>query len=119
MRPESSEGGRFTAWVVACTVLLASVLLALGLAAYAMHGGAGQPLQVRGVRELIAHAVRGSLRFQARGLVEAGLLVLLFAPLLRLFAGVLGGVGVRNGFFVAIGMLVAALMLAGIFLGMR
>lgn len=119
MKSESSEGGRVTAWVISAAVVLASVLFALGLAVFILQGGAEEPFRVRGILDVAVHAVRGSAHLQPRGFIEAGLLVLLFAPLARLFAGVVGSARRRSWLYVAIGILVMALLLAGILLGTR
>jgi len=119
MNRESAEGGRFTAWVIGAAVVLAAVLFALGLVVYILEGGAEQPFQVRGIFDVAVHAVRGSAHFRSWGFIEAGLLVLLFAPFLRLFAGVVASTRRRDWLFAAIGVLVMALLLAGILLGTR
>ena len=119
MNRESTEGGRFTAWVIVAAVILASVLFALGLVVFILEGGTEQPFQVRGIFDVATHAIRGSAQFQPRGFIEAGLLVLLFAPFLRLFAGVIHSTRRRDWLFAAIGVLVMVLLLAGILLGTR
>lgn len=119
MRTGSAEGGRFTAWVVVLAVAIASLLFAIGVALFFLHGGAEAPLRVRGIPELIVHALRGSAQMQPRGFIEAGLLVLLLAPFLRLVAGVVNSARQRDWLFVGVGVVVVALLLTGIFLGTR
>ena len=117
MRPDSAESGRFTAGAIVFAVVLSSALFALGLAVFFFHGGATQPFRVRGFSDVVAHAVRGTAHGEARGFIEAGLLVLLFAPFPRLIAGVMDSAKHRNWRFVTIGICVMLLLLAGILLG--
>ncbi len=117
MRPNPAESGRFTAGAIVFATVLSFALFIFGLAVFFFHGGAVQPFQVRGFSDVVAHAVRGTLHGEARGLIEAGLLVLLFAPVLRLVAGVIESAKRRNWRFVTIGTLVLLLLSAGILLG--
>lgn len=119
MRTDSAEGGRFAASVVVLAVVLASLLFALGVVLFFLHGGAEAPVRVQGIPELIVHAMRGSVSMQPRGFIEAGLLVLLLAPFLRLVAGMVSNARQRDWLFVGIGVVVAVLLLTGIFLGTR
>lgn len=117
MKSGSSEGGRLTAGVIVFAVVLSSTLFVIGLAVFFFRGGTVQPLQVHGFTDVVGHAVRGMAHGQSRGFIEAGLLVLLFAPFLRLIAGVINSTQQRNWRFVTLGILVIALLLAGILLG--
>lgn len=119
MRTDSTEGGRFAAWVVMIAVALASLLFALGVVLFFVHGGAEAPVRVRGIPDLIVHAIRSSVSMRPRGFIEAGLLVLLLAPFLRLVAGMVNNARQRDWLFVGIGVVVAVLLLTGIFLGTR
>jgi uncharacterized membrane protein len=119
MRPDSATSGRFTAGVIVFAIVLSSALFVLGLAVFFLQGGATRPFQVRGFADVVAYAVRGTVHGEARGLIEAGLLVLLFAPFPRLVASVMDSAKRRNWRFVTIGTLVMLLLLAGILLGIR
>ncbi|MGH8126782.1 MAG: DUF1634 domain-containing protein [Gammaproteobacteria bacterium] len=117
MKSHSAEGGRLTAGVIVFAVGLVSALFIIGLVVFFFQGGLAQPFQVHGFMDVVRHVARGIAHGQSRGFIEAGLLVLLFAPFLRLIAGVVNSAQQRNWRFVALGIMVIALLLAGILLG--
>lgn len=119
MRSHSAEGGRLTAGVIVFAIALASALFFIGLALFLFRGRLEQPLQVHGAMDIIVHAVRGIAQGQSRGFIEAGLLVLLLAPFLRLIASVINSARQHNWRFVVIGLFVMLLLLTGILLGTR
>ncbi|MGA7966358.1 MAG: DUF1634 domain-containing protein [Gammaproteobacteria bacterium] len=119
MKSDSAEGGRLTAGVIVVAVALSSALFVIGLALFLFRGGAAQPLQVHGIMDIVVHAARGIAQGQSRGFIEAGLLVLLLAPFLRLIASVINSARQHNWRFVVIGLFVMVLLLTGILLGTR
>lgn len=120
MKHAGSEGGSLTAWVIAAAILLASLLLAAGIAAFFLGGSTSTtPLAAHGFLRVVGRAVHGVGHFEASGLIEAGLLVLLLAPFARLVAGAVQSARGGDWRFVAIGIAVAALLLTGILLGTR
>lgn len=117
MRSGATEGGRLTAVVITVSIILASALFMSGLILFLARGGASQPFQVRSLAGLVENAIRGIAGLQPRGFIEAGLLVLLLAPFMRLIAGVIQSTRGRDWRFVIVGVVVAGLLLAGILLG--
>lgn len=117
MSGSARESGRLTASLITATVTLASLLFAIGLGIFLVRGGSARPFQVGGMAQLFSHALRGISTGQARGFIEAGLIVLLLGPLLRLGAAVLRSIYDRDWRFAAIGLAVAVLLLTGILLG--
>lgn len=117
MKHEAAEGGRLTAWVIAAAIAVASVLLLGGLVSFLVGGAPSGPMAARNFLGVLARAVGAVHRFDARGLIEGGLLVLLLTPLARLVAGAVQSARRGDWRFVAIGALVACLLLAGILLG--
>ncbi len=117
MRSGATEGGRLTAAVITASIILASALFVSGLVLFLARGGASQPFQVHSLAGLMENAIHGIAGMQPRGFIEAGLLVLLLAPFLRLVAGVIQSSRGRDWRFVVVGVVVAGLLLTGIFLG--
>jgi uncharacterized membrane protein len=117
MRQGPAESGTLAARVIAFVVALASLLLVLGLAIFFVHGAPARPLQTHGFLDVLERAAYGIAHLQARGLVEAGLVVVLLAPLSRLVVGAIQSSRHRDWRFVAIGLLVIALLAGGIVLG--
>jgi len=117
MNAGATEGGRLTRAVIMATVILASALFVLGLILFVVRGGSVQPLRVNTLAGLVEHATHAIARMQPAGFIEAGLLVLLVAPFLRLIAGVLQSARGRDWRFVIVGIVVAGLLLTGIVLG--
>lgn len=117
MTHESAEGGRLTAWVIAVAVAVASLLLAGGIVSFLVGGAASGPITAHSFLGVLARAWRGIYRFDARGLIEGGLVVLLLTPLARLVAGAVQSARRGDWRFVAIGAVVACLLIAGILLG--
>jgi len=117
MKAGTAEGGRLTEFVILAAVMLASALFVLGLILFLVQGGRVHPLQGHTFWGLVGDAWRDALRLRPIGFIEAGLLVLLLAPLLRLIAGVVQSARGRDWRFVVVGIAVAVLLLAGIFLG--
>ena len=119
MKAGATERGRLTQAVIMATIILASALFALGLIMFLVQGGSVQPLQGKTFANLVQLAMHGVARMQPIGFIEAGLLVLLLAPLLRLVAGIVQSARVRDWRFVIVGIAVAILVLTGIVLGTR
>lgn len=119
MKHSAAEGGSLTTWVIAAAIALASVLLAGGVVSFFIGGAAGAPVATHGFLHIVARAFYGVGHWQAAGLIDAGLLVLLFTPFARLIAGAVQSARGRDWRFVAIGIVVAALLLTGIVLGTR
>ncbi len=117
MKAEATEGGRLTRTVIMVTIVLASALFVLGLILFVVQGGSVQPLQANTLAGLVNRAMHAIAGMQPSGFIEAGLLVLLVAPFLRLIAGVLQSAHGRDWRFVVVGLVVAGLLLTGIVLG--
>lgn len=117
MKAGATEGGRLTQAVILATVILAATLFVLGLILFLVQGGGVQPLRGHAFWGLVEGAWRDASRLRPIGFIEAGLLVLLLAPLLRLAAGVVQSARGRDWRFVIVGIAVAVLLLTGIVLG--
>lgn len=117
MKHQAAESGRLTAWVIAASVAAASALLVGGLVAFVVRGSASAPISAHSFIGVLSRALHGIQHFEARGLIEAGLVVLLLTPLARLVAGAVQSARRGDWRFVAIGVIVACLLAAGILLG--
>lgn len=103
--------------VIMATIMLASALFVLGLILFVVRGGGVQSLKSDTLGRLVEHAIHEITSMQPGGFIEAGLLVLLVAPFLRLIAGVAQSARGRDWRFVIVGIVVAGLLLTGILLG--
>lgn len=117
MKAGATERGRLTQSVIMAAIILASALFVFGLIVFLVRGGNVQPLQGNTFARLVQLAIDDIARMQPIGFIEAGLLVLLLAPLLRLIAGMVQSARGGDWRFVIVGIVVAVLVLTGIFLG--
>ena len=117
MKGEGTEGGRLTAAVIMAAIVLAAALMAAGVILFLVRGGAGHPFHARSLGELLLNAAGGIFAGRPRSYVEAGLLVLLLAPLLRLAAGAIQSARRGDWRFVLTSVIVAGLLITGILLG--
>jgi uncharacterized membrane protein len=96
-------------------VLVSAAVVLCGGAVYLARHGAqrpdyglfrGEPSDLRGVRGIVAEARSGS----GRGLVQLGLLLLIATPIARVLFSVVGFVRSRDGLYVALTLIVLALL---------
>lgn len=117
MRRDGTEGGRLTAAVIMGAIVVAAILLAVGVTLFLVRGGAEHPFHARSLGELLLNAAGGISAGRPRSYIEAGLLVLLLAPLLRLAAGAIQSARRGDWRFVLTSVVVAGLLITGILLG--
>jgi uncharacterized membrane protein len=97
-------GVLLSATVVACGGLV--FLARHGFERPAYHGFRGEPLPLRSVHGIVAEG----LRLSGRGLIQVGLLLLIATPIARVVFSVAGFVRQRDWLYVAITLVVLALL---------
>lgn len=104
-------------WIVRASVALCLLFIIAGLLLYFVHGGA-LPVSPSGSLIAILHGIAiGSLSWQASAFLEAGLIILLFTPIVRLLAGVYVSLRMRDWLYAVIGLIVVALVVIGLIAG--
>jgi uncharacterized membrane protein len=116
---------QFDAWlalVLRAGVLLSAAIVGLGGILFLKDHGfehpdygvfRGEPDALRSVRGILAEAVR----LDARGIIQAGLLLLIATPIARVVFSVAGFVRQRDWLYVAITVTVLTLLGYGLFAG--
>ena len=100
---------------VSIALFLLCILVGLGLF---FAGGLRVPTTPRGsLLAIFKGALAGSEGLHAGALLDVGLLVLLLTPAARLLAGIYISARARDGLYVAIGLVVMALLVVGLVAG--
>ena len=109
---------RITLGILRVSIGLCLVLFIVGMTLFLVRGGAAQPANPGGSLPDILDAVlhQGGI-LHAGAFLAAGLLVLLFTPVVRLIAGVYISARAGDGVYVLIGLVVLGLVLVGMMLG--
>lgn len=100
-------------------VIIAAAVVLLGGVAYLLQSGSsepayhvfeGEPADLRGLRGIATDA----FSFQARGVIQLGLLLLIATPIARVCFSVYAFARERDGFYVAVTLIVLAALLYGL-----
>ncbi len=100
-------------------VILAAAVVLLGGIAYLLQSGGsqptyhvfeGEPADLRSLQGIVSDA----FAFQARGVIQLGLLLLIATPIARVCFSVYAFVRERDGFYVAVTLIVLATLLYGL-----
>lgn len=99
-------------------ISLCLLLIVIGLVIFFATGGTHVPGNPGGkFSVIVARALQGGAGLHASAFLIAGIVVLLLTPIARLLAGVAMSVRMRDGLYVVIGLLVLALVIAGLLIG--
>jgi len=105
-------------WILRVSIVLCALLIVVGLAIFFVHGGAHIPATPSGsLRRIMHSAAHGSVGMHASAFLDAAIVVLLLTPVARLLVGIYVSARVRDWLYVAIGMLVVALVITGVIAG--
>ena len=106
--------------VLRAGVLISAVVVAAGAVVYlARHGGEqphygtfrGEPNELHGVWQTIENALAGS----GRGIIQAGLLLLIATPIARVLLSAYAFARQRDGLYVAVSLIVLLLLCVSLF----
>lgn len=104
--------------ILRLSIGLAVFSILVGLTLFLARGAAYFPTTPSGpITSILAYVWHEALAWRPSAFLDAGLLVILFTPLVRLLSGVVANARVRDWLYVGIGALVIALVLAGLFTG--
>jgi uncharacterized membrane protein len=107
-----------TLWILRLSIGLSVACILAGLGVFLGHGGAYLPHTPSGsITDILAYVWQEAQGLHASAFLDAGVLVILFTPLARLAAGVVANVRSWDWTYVAIGLMVFALVSIGLFAG--
>lgn len=107
-----------TRWILRASIGLVVMCILVGLELLLFRGGAYFPTPPSGSLPAIARSAwRGMLGMRPSGWFDAALLVVLLTPLARLLSGVVANARARDWLYVLIGVVVMALVSAGLIAG--
>jgi len=107
-----------TLWILRASIGLAVSFILAGLMLFLLRGGAYFPRSPSGsLLEIAGYAWREMLDLRPSAYFDAALLVVLLTPLARLLSGVVASSRARDWGYVLIGLVVIALVSAGLFEG--
>lgn len=104
--------------ILRTSISLCLLLIIIGLAIFFARGGMHLPVNPSGkFSAIIGHALHTGAGLHAGAFLIAGIVVLLLTPIARLLSGVVMSARARDGLYVAIGLIVLALLVAGLLIG--
>ena len=105
-------------WILRASIGLSLVSILLGLGVFLAKGADYVPHSPAGaITTIFSNVWREALGLHASAFLDFGALVILFTPLARLAAGVVASFRARDWLYVAIGLVVAALVVLGMLSG--
>jgi uncharacterized membrane protein len=109
---------RVTLWILRASIGLAAFSILIGLTLFLARGAVYFPRTPSGsVVSILAYAWHEALALRPSAFFDFGIVVILLTPLARLLSGVVANARVRDWTFVLIGLVVVALVSAGLFAG--
>jgi len=107
-----------TLLILRTSIGVAVFSILLGLMLFLARGGAYFPTTPSGrIDEILAYVWHEARALRPSAFLDAGLLVILFTPLVRLLSGVVANARMRDWLYVVIGGIVIGLVLIGLFAG--
>lgn len=104
--------------ILRTSISLCLLLIVIGLAIFFAHGGAPIPLNPSGkFSAIVARTLRTGAGLHASAFLIAGIVILLLTPIARLLSGVAMSARARDGLYVVVGLVVLALVVAGLLIG--
>ncbi|MGH8370834.1 MAG: DUF1634 domain-containing protein [Gammaproteobacteria bacterium] len=104
-------------WIVRASVGLCMACMVDGLALFFLHGSRMPGMPAGSLWHILNGIVRDASSSQAGAFLDAGLLILLFTPIVRLLAGVYVSLRMRDWLYASIGLMVVALVVIGLLAG--
>ncbi|MGH8306758.1 MAG: DUF1634 domain-containing protein [Gammaproteobacteria bacterium] len=105
-------------WILRISISLSLLFIVIGLVIFFIHGGSRIPTPPSGRLTAILDTVMHSgIGLHASAFLVAGIVVLLLTPIARLLSGVVMSARARDWLYVAIGLIVLALVFVGLFAG--
>ncbi|HET7922028.1 MAG TPA: DUF1634 domain-containing protein [Gammaproteobacteria bacterium] len=104
-------------WIVRASVAACLVCFIVGLALYMAYGAQAPAVPSGSLTHILHGVARDSLGLHASAFLDAGLVLLLLTPMVRLLAGVYVSLRMRDRLYAVIGLIVVALMLIGLVAG--
>ncbi len=105
-------------WILRISISLSLLFIVIGLAIFFIHGGSRIPTTPSGRLTTILDAVmHGGIGLHASAFLVAAIVVLLLTPIARLLSGVVMSARARDWLYLVIGLIVLALVVAGLFAG--
>ncbi|HEY3645151.1 MAG TPA: DUF1634 domain-containing protein [Gammaproteobacteria bacterium] len=107
-----------TLLILRLSIGLAAFSILVGLTLFLARGAAYFPTTPSGrIDAILGYVWHEALAMRPSAFLDAGLLVILFTPLVRLLSGVVANARVRDWLYVGIGVVVIALVSVGLFSG--
>jgi uncharacterized membrane protein len=104
--------------ILRTSISLCLSLIIIGLAIFFAHGGAHMPMNPAGrLSAILDRAVHDGAGLHASAFMTAAIVVLLLTPVARLLSGIVVSVRAHDRLYVAIGLVVVLLVIAGLLIG--
>lgn len=117
MIPIVRERRLLNIWIVRASVGLCMVCMVAGLALFFLYGSRMPGIPAGSLLHILNRIVLDVSSAQAAAFLDAGLLILLFTPIVRLLAGVYVSLRMRDWLYAVIGLMVVALVGIGLLAG--
>jgi len=117
MKEIARERRLLNIWIVRASVMLCLGFIATGLTLYFVHGGHIPIPPAGSLAHILYGIVTGAAVWHAEAFLDAGLLILLLTPMVRLLAGVYVSLRMRDALYAGIGLIVVALVVIGLLAG--
>jgi len=105
-------------WILRTSIGLSLVSILAGLGVFLAKGADYAPHTPSGsIAAIIVDVCQEASSLHASAFLDIGVLVMLFTPLARLLSGVVVNIRSRDWLYVAVGLLVAGLVLTGLISG--
>ena len=105
-------------WILRTSILLCLLFIIIGLGIFLVHGATHLPTTPSGrLSAILESVVHGGIGLHASAFLVAGIVVLLLTPIVRLLSGVVVSARAHDSLYVMIGLIVLALVIAGLLIG--
>lgn len=105
-------------WILRTSILLCLLFIIIGLGIFLVRGATHLPTAPSGrLGAILESVVHGSIGLHASAFLVAAIVVLLLTPIARLLSGVVVSARAHDALYVVIGLIVLALVIAGLLIG--
>ncbi|HET7396078.1 MAG TPA: DUF1634 domain-containing protein [Gammaproteobacteria bacterium] len=104
-------------WIVRASVAVCLLCFGIGVTIFLWHGGQAPASPSGSLLHILKLAVQAGAGWHASAFLNAGLVILLLTPMVRLVAGVYVSLRMRDWLYAVIGLIVIALVLIGLLAG--